>query len=482
MEISGAVSLGPETKDLRTGEGRDRVAGWLLLAALLLGLTRFLFLGRWSLWLDEAFTLADSRHGSGHQNPLGYFLFGWFYDYARGRPDETWLRLPAAVFGWLTIPACWWAFRPLFGARVAALAALVVASSGWHLYWSQNARFYTLAQLLVLLGGGGLLRGLAAPSTALTGTGIALLFLAPLAHPSAALLAGPLVFIPWIARWLGLLPEHPELARPWKWLSVAGFLGALAGTGWVLQVWGIWERRRGEGDPLHFLLTCGYFFTPTVGLAFLWGLTRARRERAGFTAVLATVFALSAAGLASFFVRASAQYVFVVLPWLAVIAALPLGDRLEPTEPRTRRRSLALLAVVLLPGLADSALYLGLRNGDRPRWREAYRYVFEQRRPGDLVLGMEAPVAEYYLDPRSDDLRRWKQVTWLDDFRARLSVDWARYARRTWLVVNLEQLKDWRAENRADLLRVLGEECTRQASFVIPFTPRDLNVFVYLRE
>ena len=141
--------------------------------------------------------------------------------------------------------------------------------------------------------------------------------------------------------------------------------------------------------------------------------------------------------------------------------------------------------LVAAPGLVETALYFGVRNGDRPRWREAYVYVFEHRAPDDLVLGMDAPVAEYYLDPAARDLRDWKAVTWLDDWRSRLPLEWARYGRRVWFVVNEVQLDDWTAqdtsrENRAEVERILREECVRVASFEVPLTPRDLDVHVYV--
>ena len=46
----------------------------LLTLACLLGATRLLYLGRWSLWLDEAYTLADARRATTSLNPVGYRL------------------------------------------------------------------------------------------------------------------------------------------------------------------------------------------------------------------------------------------------------------------------------------------------------------------------------------------------------------------------------------------------------------------------
>lgn len=135
----------------------------MLLSACLIGLLCFVRLGQWSLWIDEVFTYSDSLNNNPTDNPVGYVVFGWFYrllgDYG-GTPTEWSLRILQAILGWLGIPLTYWAFSKPAGARVAAGAALLLAASTWHLYWAQNARFYTLVQDLVLLGSGFGLRAL----------------------------------------------------------------------------------------------------------------------------------------------------------------------------------------------------------------------------------------------------------------------------------------------------------------------------------
>lgn len=485
MEVSGAVSLALDPSAAKpalpgTGE-RDPLARLFLGLALALAALRFLALSSWSLWLDEALTLADTNAGGSEVNPIGYWLFGWFYGLSSARPEEAWMRLPAALFGAASILATVWAFGPFLGKRAAALAAFFVAASAWQLYWSQNARFYTLAQCLALLGGGALLRGLFAGSTLRAALGLLLLGLAALTHPSAAFLIGPLLLVPWAARWLDWVPPAGADSRAWGLLSLAGLVTLVIGSGWALRAWWRWEARQGTGSPLHLAKTAGYLLTPTLGAAFLLGAWRSWRTRETFVPVAVTVLGLGGAALASFFVRVSAQYVFVLQPWIAACAALVLLPR--PGE--TRARVLGLALVVAAPGLLETGLYFTLRNGDRPCWREAYAYVFEHRGPEDMVLGMEAPVAQYYLDPQSRALRDWSAVTWLDDYRSRLPLDWSRYPRRIWFVVNRTQLDDWTgqptsSEHRAELERILREECTLAASFPVPLTPRDLDVQVYV--
>jgi hypothetical protein len=329
------------------------------------------------------------------------------------------------------------------------------------------------------------LRGLFGGSTKRTLLGLVALLLAAVTHPSAAFLVGPLLCVPWIARWLDWVSEEATRSRAWTIYSAIGLFALVIGSGWAVQAWLRWEARQGTGSPLHFAKTAGYLITPTLGLAFLVGAARGWRARESSVPVLVSVLGLAAAGFASIFVRVSAQYVFVLLPWLAACAALAVMPREGTRETLAMRIRVALLAlVVALPGLVESGLYFGVRRGDRPRWREAYAYVFEHRGPFDLVLGMDAPVAEYYLEPFARDLRDWRAVTWLDDWRSRLPMEWARYGRRVWFVVNKAQLEDWTAlpsslGNRAAFERILAEECDELARFEVPLTPRDLDVHVY---
>ena len=454
----------------------------LLWIALALGLLRFFHLGTWSLWLDEAFTLADSEHRSGLANPLGYSLFDFFYGLSGSRPSEAWMRFPAALFGWLTIPATYWAFRPLVGRRVAGVAALVVALSTWQLYWSQNARFYTLAQLLTTLGGGLFLRSLWAGSTGRAGLGIAVAGAAALAHPSAVLLLVPLMAAPWVAFWASRLPRGGEV--PWTLLSIVLFGGALFGAGWAIEVWATWSEQKGQSSTLHLVVTTGYYLTPTVGLAMVLGAVRILRDRAhgGFFVLLVCLGGLTVAFLASLFVRVSAQYVFVLLPWLALLAGSAFGRSTPEANAGPGLGVTALgLVLMLAPNVGEQALYFGLRHGDRPRWKEAYRYVFDQRAEEDLILGMDAPVGVYYWDPHTTDLRRWSNITWLDTWRLDHVFDWARFPRTTWFILNHEQLYDWTPEQREEILSVLEQDCELMESFTVPLIPRDLDVHVYRR-
>ncbi len=443
-------------------------AGALLWLALGLGLVRFVGLGRWSLWLDEALTLADAAAGAEAFNPLGYRLFGALYALAPGRPGELALRLPAALCGWLVLPALWFGWRRLADGRARALAALFVALSTWSLYWSQNARFYTLAQLLGVLGGGWVLAGARERSPARVLLGCATLSLGAAAHPSVAFLAAGVVAAAWV---LAIADEGALRVRATLALvSLAGLALALV---WGRSVWALWEANKGRANPLHLVLTTGYSLTPLLGLSWALGCALALRRGPLERRALALVglVGMGLALLASLVSRMSAQYVFALLPWLALGAAWG-------TELLGRRWPWAAVAVAL-PLAAESAVYGLVRHGDRPRWREAYDLVYARRGPLDLVLGMEAPVGEYYLEPRKSALREWRGVCWLDAYRAREQEDWTRVGRPIWLIVNEEQLADWAPEDARALRGFLEGSCERVALFPVRWTPRDLDVAVW---
>jgi mannosyltransferase len=137
---------------------RWRRIGWMLclLAALALRLYR---LDGQSLWYDEAVTADLARRSFGEltrwtandiQPPLYYYvvaiwgrLAGW---------SEWSLRFPSAWFGVLGVPLLALVARRLTDTRaVAGLAALLVALHPLLVYYSQEARMYTLLAALSIL-------------------------------------------------------------------------------------------------------------------------------------------------------------------------------------------------------------------------------------------------------------------------------------------------------------------------------------------
>src|SRR5690606_30345844 len=116
-------------------------AGIVLLA---LGL-RVATLGTWPVWIDEAFTLHDAFH-----DWPPYFL--WYALTRLAVPllgdGEAALRAIPCACGVATVGLL---LRRRAPEQDPRLAALLLALSSWHLFWSQSARGYALQALLVLV-------------------------------------------------------------------------------------------------------------------------------------------------------------------------------------------------------------------------------------------------------------------------------------------------------------------------------------------
>src|SRR5438552_1309014 len=119
---------------------------------------RFWHLGARSLWVDEGATAVIARLDwwnflrllwRREANMSFYYLLmrGWIH-LGHG---EAWLRALSATFGVLAIPTIYFLGRTLWGRSAGLVAALLLALNAYHIRYSQEARSYSLAALLLIL-------------------------------------------------------------------------------------------------------------------------------------------------------------------------------------------------------------------------------------------------------------------------------------------------------------------------------------------
>jgi len=131
----------------------------LLYPLLVLGLIvfigsvlRFYGLDQKSLWVDEMASVRDSESVAsmikGAQPPLYYFIL---YLFRHMGTNEFILRLPSAIFGVLTITLSYKLGKLFFGTKEGLVGAFLLSISTFHVYYSQEARMYTLLAFLSLL-------------------------------------------------------------------------------------------------------------------------------------------------------------------------------------------------------------------------------------------------------------------------------------------------------------------------------------------
>lgn len=130
---------------------------WLVL--LVAAGTRLINLDLSSYWYDEAYTVAIVRDGLGHvldtvprteMTPYLYYLLAWAWAQVLGI-GETGLRLLSAVGGIATVGVVYSAARRLVSERAGIAAAAVCAVNPFLIYYSQEARAYSLLALMIAL-------------------------------------------------------------------------------------------------------------------------------------------------------------------------------------------------------------------------------------------------------------------------------------------------------------------------------------------
>ncbi|KKQ91789.1 MAG: hypothetical protein UU16_C0001G0049 [Candidatus Woesebacteria bacterium GW2011_GWA2_40_7] len=124
---------------------------------LILGLILRLISLNQSLWLDEATSalvakmpIGDifTKFLPGDFHPPFYYLVLKFWSGFFGY-SELALRTPSIIFGILTVYLVYLVGKKLFSKNIGLTASVLLTISGLHIYYSQEARMYSLAALLV---------------------------------------------------------------------------------------------------------------------------------------------------------------------------------------------------------------------------------------------------------------------------------------------------------------------------------------------
>ena len=111
------------------------------------------------MWLDEAISVWFANESLGNiiikqtsadvHPPFYYIVLSlWINVFGNG---EFEVRLLSAIFGILSIPLLYLIVKDLFGNLPALISALMLALSPFHVYYSQEARMYSILTFFVLL-------------------------------------------------------------------------------------------------------------------------------------------------------------------------------------------------------------------------------------------------------------------------------------------------------------------------------------------
>lgn len=378
---------------------------WLFVITMVAGLLRLYKLGEWSLWIDEAHTFRDVAvswdqftESNVRNYPLSYLLLRFLYWI--GMPtNEGWLRLPFTFFGIASVPALALFGRRLVGPRQALVAALILAVSPWHIYWSQNARSYAMVLFFGLLAAGTFFRGMQRRSPITLLVSLLLVLVAGLCHPSAYILLGGLLAYVLLVLRRSVTP----VTTVQKWLPALILLLLVVLTFALLPLIEHVRRVKAEFSLFHLAQTLVFFVRTPLIVAAIGGvlLLFDRGERSGpFLLCWALLPLLALAFLATGLAKVTAQYAFYTLPAFCLLAAAvvtELADRVQASKFRGFLLRIVPLGILLFDMGGQTYLYFEKYQGERPMWRDAKEFLESQDGDRKRILTTNGPSMTYYL-------------------------------------------------------------------------------------
>jgi hypothetical protein len=383
----------------------NRLIQYLLLASItvLAAVLRIYKLGEWSFWYDEIFTLRDVSRifelSATNQQVSRWLIFG-AVNFLGTNEFNT--RLVPALVGILSVPILYFPTRKLTNIPTALMFGLFLAISPWHLYWSQNARFYTTLLLFYTLGL--FLIHFAFEEDKPWYLVFALFFfgLAVMEREFAAMLV-PVVAVYLLGIWL--LPfEKPSgfRARNILIVLIPTLLMVAVGSYRYIANPGAWYQGFGwiNNNPIWILSGITFY----IGVPFICvGLVTAvyfllKKDRGIFILAVAAILPGLVIILLSMIQYTANRYVFVSLTSWLILAAFGVWELFKLNRDRAWILVSGILLILLLFPMGENVLYYRYQNGNRDDWKGAFELVSRLKEPDDLVVVTEKRMVDYYLD------------------------------------------------------------------------------------
>lgn len=109
---------------------------------------RLYHLGFHDFWYDEIGTINYVKHPWYNWNAPLYYILLHFWTKLFGISEFS-LRLPSAIFSFLTVVTTFILGKNLFGKKAGILASVLIGLSSFHLWYAQEARDYSMVLFLV---------------------------------------------------------------------------------------------------------------------------------------------------------------------------------------------------------------------------------------------------------------------------------------------------------------------------------------------
>lgn len=372
---------------------------------------RFYKLGAWSFWGDEWITIrrATSEYAGLVDLPSVSMIATHFALEFLGIGEWS-ARVAPAVLGLLTIPILFFITRALFDSTTALMASLLLAISPWHIYWSQNARFYTALLLFFTLALFFFYLGLEKDRPLFLLASLLFLGLAIKERHLAAFL-GPIAFL-YVFLIYALPFEKPAGFRARNLLLFFG-PGVVAAAGLVYSNLVLnaerWDNAFGfiNNNPIWIL--GGVVFYITIPLACAGAFAALyllkKKNRAGLLLTLTAAVPLLGVLFLSLFQYTANRYVFISLTSIVILAAICIKELLARVPAESRLLAYGAMLILILAPLGDNFLYYQYQNGNRDDLRGALNLIKKRAEPNDHIATTHSELADFYMQKNTNSMQ-----------------------------------------------------------------------------
>jgi hypothetical protein len=373
----------------------------LLIAIMLLAaILRLYKIDEWGFWIDEIYTIDRAVGDLGSiLVPLSTRLIS--IPLSSLGIDEFSARLVPGILGILTIPIFFFPVRKLTDGTTALLVALLLALSPWHIYWSQNARFYSALMLFYGLAGLCLFIWLESENPWYLVFSMVLIGLAMLER-GTTLFIFP-VFILYVIALYILPVERPAGLR---WRNLALFflpmliLGLLVvySTGDLFSFFTkIFGHRH---NPVRVFLSVIYDVgLPLFLIAILGGIySLLQKSRLGLFLLIGTLLPLLILVIIAPFTQAFSRYVFQTLPFWIILGAIAVKAIIDNASGYGKFLALGIALLLVADSFSQDVLYFSFQNGNREDFKGAFETIAQDKHPDDLIVSGWPEIGTYYLD------------------------------------------------------------------------------------
>ena len=440
---------------------------WLFLIMLLAAGFRFYKLEEWSLWIDEIYTInhATAHFSSGSlilQNipparnwfPVSIILTAQMLN-AWG-VNEWSARLTSSIVGILTIPLLYFPTKKMFGSGVALISVLLLAITPWHIFWSQNARFYTSLMLFYSLALFAFYFGIEEDKPKYLLLFFVFVYLAA-SERLTAIFIFPVVILYLAALWI-LRFEKPKglNLRNLAIISLPLVLGIIIELYFRL-VQGesrffadfSWFTQYQIDDPLRLLVFIGNNIgIPLMVMAVFSSLVLlGKKSRPGLLMTVSALGPLLLLMVLNLFIFTKDRYMFFTLFSWIILTVTGITEIASSLKGNRRWLVLGLFFVFFAHAANDMLLYYQVNQGNRLPWKSAFQMVNERADQDDVVVAFWPEFGEHYLDRQIAPYAEENVDTLLTSDR------------KYWFVLDSEtiwlngEIKAW-LEDNAELVRV----------------------------